>query len=89
MEDPGGRAKRTAHRQGTSDDVYYMGLCGVLFRLSDAAFRPERLLFSKPILLIVLPVVNGVGVLVEMEDGQQDCVFEFAEVDGCHVCIAG
>ena len=32
---------------------------------------------------------DRVGVRVEVQDGQQDGVLEFSEVDGCHVCNAG
>lgn len=46
------------------DDLYYMGLFGILFLLSVAAFLPDRLLFSNLIVLIMLPVVNFAGVIL-------------------------
>jgi hypothetical protein len=46
------------------DDLYFMGLFGILFLLSVAAFLPDRLLFRNLIVIITLPVVNLVGVML-------------------------
>lgn len=46
------------------DDLYYMGLFGLLFLLSLAAFLPDRILFQNLIVVITLPIVNLVGVML-------------------------
>lgn len=67
--------KIIAHTRG--DDLYWMGLFGILFLLSAAAFLPDRFLFHNPIVVIALPVVDLVGVMlwirfVQLLTGQID-----------------
>ena len=46
------------------DDLYWMGLFGVLFLLSCAAFLPDRFLFHNLIVVITLPVIDLMSVML-------------------------
>ena len=46
------------------EDLYCMGLFGVLFLLSCAAFLPDRFLFHNLIVVITLPVIDLMSVML-------------------------
>ncbi len=46
------------------NDLYWMGLFGILFLLSAAAYLPDQLLFEKMVVVVMLPVVNFAAVLL-------------------------